>query len=86
MPAHIIVMFAEGDFHRATSCDSPEEARGFVAGFTAGADAYGAGSAAAYIIPEDQHEMKAHESPSAITTAHAAVRRLEAALAAPATS
>ena len=54
-----IVVFTEGDFEEARTRPTLAEARAFAEGVETGAGFYGAGSCAAYVVPEDDAAMTA---------------------------
>ncbi len=53
-----IVVFAEGELSGVYTARSAAENNAFIAGFGQGAHAYGAGSVAAFVMPEGEDDMK----------------------------
>lgn len=60
----LIVTFTEGEFCEVKIQPSLDRAFGWAAGFVDGANAYGAGSAGAYVLPIGLEDMRRTESPA----------------------
>lgn len=73
--AVLVALFAEGEFVRLEKRDTDDEAHAFAEGYSAGAVAYGAGDCPAYVLPEQESEMRRDE------TEDEAAKALEAAAA-----
>lgn len=72
-----VLVFAEGHFEDFFSFATMAEAVGFSEGVTVGAGLYGAGACAAYILPEDDEEMREFEEIGEIEKALAKVAFVE---------
>lgn len=59
--ARHVAVFTEGDFERIYNKPTLAQARAFVSGLSTGAGYY-AGSLTAYVLPEDEEEMRGEES------------------------
>jgi hypothetical protein len=68
--------FAEGEFHRAEEWETESEAYAFALGFSEGAGAYGAGSAAVYVLPKDAKDMHREQSKDEIARVTRAIAAL----------
>jgi hypothetical protein len=60
VPVHV-ACFAEDEFADIEHFATVAEGRAFASGYASGAGQYGAGSCAAYVLPDQEHEMKAVE-------------------------
>lgn len=56
-----ILLFSEGDFDRVETQSARSLALAYAVGWTDGASNYGAGSPGAYVMPEDEAEMREQE-------------------------
>lgn len=54
-------IFCEGDLEEIVVRPNAADARGFADGVTKGANFYGAGSCAAFVIPGDEDEMRTYK-------------------------
>lgn len=58
----LVALFAEGEFVRLEKRDTDDEAHAFSEGYSAGAGTYGAGDCPAYVLPEQEDEMRENET------------------------
>lgn len=58
----LVALFAKGEFIRLEKRDTDDEAHAFAEGYSAGANAYGAGDCPAYVLPEQEDEMRRDET------------------------
>lgn len=64
-----VIVFAENSFEEIYDYTTLLEARAFARGVACGGNMYGAGSCAAYVLPEDEEEMYDCETVSEIARA-----------------
>jgi hypothetical protein len=64
-----VVIFAERYFELAVGYPTKTEARAFASGVGQGASFYGAGSCGAFVLPDDEAEMREFEKPEEIEKA-----------------
>jgi hypothetical protein len=67
-----VATFTEGDFDELHEHDDVRGACGFARGFTVGARAYGAGSCAAFVLPDEERDMRESQDDEAADEAMAA--------------
>lgn len=70
-----VLVFAEKEFSEAIEFDAYEEARSYGRGVEKGASLYGCGLCGAYVLPNDEQEMRKLEEPDEIERALAAPTR-----------
>ena len=73
-----VAIFTEGEFSSIERQPSLEAAHAFARGITFGANLYGAGGCAAYVLPEEDNEMRGSKSPNECAKADAEIVRLAA--------
>lgn len=64
-----VIIFAETYFEEAYDYSTILEARAFARGVSCGGNLYGAGSCHAYVLPEDEEEMREQETPQEVERA-----------------
>lgn len=74
VPVHYIILFAEEAFERIERKASLAEARAYSDGLTDGANLYGAGGCAGYVMPDDEDEMRDEQEPEEVERALEALR------------
>ena len=73
----MILIFAERSFERIEARLTTALAHAYSDGVTAGSDLYGAGSCGAYVMPDDEDDMREFERPDQIERAMVAMADIE---------